>query len=536
MKQRWRRSLIEFFVAVYCGTAVDAEVKPHALFSEGAVLQQRVKIPVWGTAKDGEKVTVEFQKQKLSTIATNGQWKVVLKPLRAGGPFTLKIQGAGTLVDSIEKGFLLKIEGDNTIVRTNIFVGEVWVCSGQSNMQMTLGTCANGKEAIAGSQDPMLRLFTVPRVSSDKPERDIKSAWEQCGPETVGGFSGVAYYFGRDLRKALKVPIGLIHSSWGGSPAETWTSRAGLEQDPALRSVIEGYEKARQEYAQKLEQYTKAERELKLGYEAAVETAKAEGKPPPKPPSPPSDPALNAHRPTALYNAMIAPLQPFAIKGAIWYQGESNAGRAFQYRTLFPAMIRSWRESWGQGDFPFLFVQLAPHTRILPEPGESQWAELREAQLLTTRTVSKTAMAVITDAGDENDIHPKRKEPVGARLALAARAIAYGERIEYSGPIYDSMKIKADRVRLAFKHLDGGLIVKGDELKGFTIAGQDKKFMNAKAEVQGNEVVVYSSQITKPVAVRFGWANYPVVNLYNKAGLPASPFRTDDFPLTTAPK
>jgi len=268
-------------------------------------------------------------------------------------------------------------------------------------------------------------------------------------------------------------------------------------------------------------------------YIQAVQKARDEGKELPKPPSMPDNPE-NQNSPSVLYNGMIVPLQPYAIRGVIWYQGESNAGRAVEYQTLFPAMIRNWRQDWSEGDFPFLFVQLAPFMKIEASPQESAWAELREAQRLTTLTVPQTAMAVITDVGEENDIHPRKKEPVGARLARAARALAYREPIEYSGPTYQSMRVEGDRIVLQFQHTEGGLTARGGALKGFTIAGEDRKFVNARAEIRSDTVVVSSPEVSHPVAVRYGWANYPVVNLWNGAGLPASPFRTDDFPLTTA--
>jgi sialate O-acetylesterase len=271
-------------------------------------------------------------------------------------------------------------------------------------------------------------------------------------------------------------------------------------------------------------------------YLPAARKARAEGKELPPPPAPPVGPGRTPGAVTALYNGMIAPLQPYAIQGVIWYQGESNAGRAYQYRALFPLMIQSWRDSWKQGDFPFLFVQLAPFMAISPEPQESTWAELREAQLLTTHKLKNTAMAVITDVGDERDIHPKQKAPVGERLALAAQALAYGKQVEYSGPVYDQMKIEGNKAILSFKHVGGGLVVKGVKLHGFTIAGPDHQFVNAEASIQDDKVVVWSPKVEKPVAVRFGWANYPVVNLWNKAGLPASPFRTDRFATLTSPK
>lgn len=499
-KVTWRISVV---LMTLVSSAVWAEVKPHALFSDNAVLQQGVSVPVWGTAKDGEKVTVKFAGQEVATTAQGGKWRVRLKPLKAGGPFTMTIVG------------------ENTIELKNILIGEVWVCSGQSNMQWPLSASANAQEHIANSKDPMLRLFTVPRRATDAPESDVQGNWVECAPESVSGFSAVGYFFGRDLRKALNVPVGLINTSYGGTPAEAWTSRRVLESNPVLRGYLERHELAVRNYPQALERY-----------KAAEEKAKAEGR---QPPRPPVHPAQSPQRPCGLYNAMIAPLMPYAIKGVIWYQGESNVGRAYEYRTLFPAMIRNWREDWGQGDFPFLFVQLAPFMKIVTEPEESAWAELREAQLLTLKT-PKTGMAVITDVGDPDDIHPKQKEPVGARLALAARHIAYGERIVYSGPIYKSMKVEGNKIVLSFDHVGSGLVAKDGDLKGFTIAGEDRKFYNAQAEIKGNTVVVSCPQVERPIAVRYGWANCPVVNLFNKEGLPASPFRTDDFPITTQPK
>jgi sialate O-acetylesterase len=312
----------------------------------------------------------------------------------------------------------------------------------------------------------------------------------ECGPDTVGGFSGVAYFFGRDLQKALDIPIGLIHTSWGGTIAEAWTPKEALEANPDLKKLVPA-------------------------------TIKMEGN--------------NANQGTVLYNAMIAPLISYPIKGAIWYQGESNAGRAAEYETLFPTMIQSWRKAWKQDDLPFFFVQLAPFQKIEQEPTDPAWARLREAQRLTLK-LPKTGMAVITDVGDEKDIHPKRKEPVGARLALAARAIAYGQKIDYSGPNYENVKFVDGKAILSFQNLGGGLESKGGELTGFTIAGDDKVFYNADAMIQGDTIVVSSAKVAKPAAVRFGWANYPVVNLWNKAGLPASPFRTDDWAMETKKK
>jgi sialate O-acetylesterase len=441
-----------------------ADVTPHSLFADNMVLQQGTKVPVWGTAADGEEVTVSFQGQTVKTTATEGKWLLTLDKLQKGGPFEMTIAG------------------QNKVQLKNILVGEVWICSGQSNMEQSVKNAADPDKTIAASANPMIRLFTVKRVQADMPASELKDPirWAECGPTTVPGFSAVAYHFGRHLEKDLKTPVGLIHTSWGGTPAEAWTKKQVLEADPLTKDL--------------------------------------------------------AGKSSKLYNSMIHPLIPYAIKGAIWYQGESNAGRAYQYRTLFPNMIKNWRDDWKQGDFPFLLVQLAPFKAIVAEPQESDWAELREAQLLATRNGKNVGMAVITDVGDEKDIHPKQKEPVGARLALAARAIAYHEKIEHAGPTYDSQRVDANKIILSFKHVGSGLVVKGEKLTGFTIAGEDRKFVNADAQILEDKVVVTSAKVDKPVAVRFGWANYPVVNLWNKEGLPATPFRTDDFPMITAPK
>jgi sialate O-acetylesterase len=442
-----------------------AEVKLHGLFTEGMVLQQGTKVPVWGTAADDEKVTVKIQDQEVSTTAKNGKWRVNLKNLKPGGPYEMTVQGT------------------NTIQFKDVLVGEVWVCSGQSNMEWPLSASRNPKEAIEKSANANIRLFFTPKPKSTNiittPQTELvpwkaPTKWRACGPETVPNFSAVGYFFGRDLQKARNVPVGLIQSAWGGTPAEAWTSKEVLETTAGLKGL----------------------------------------------------------KGSGLYNGMIAPLMPFAIKGVIWYQGESNAGQAYQYRTLFPAMIKNWRDDWKQGDFAFLFVQLAPWD----VPKQPTWPELREAQLLTAQKVRNTAMAVITDVGDPKDIHPKDKDPVGARLALCAQAIAYGEKITYSGPAYSGMKIKKSKAILSFKHVGKGLISKGGPLTGFTIAGADKKFVKADAVIEDDKVIVSSPMVETPVAVRFGWANYPLVNLWNRDGLPATPFRTDDFPLITGPK
>jgi len=375
-------------------------------------------------------------------------------------------------------------------------------------MEFPLDKSYESAPDIAACANSNVRLFLVAKVKSDVPLEDVKAQWKECNPQTAPGFSAVAFYFGRDLQKSRKVPVGLIGTYWGGSPAEVWMSRSTLEKNPEYKRDI-------------LDSCTEALRKA----EASGDKKKMPG-----------------WKPTELYNGMIAPLVPFAIRGAIWYQGESNAGRAEQYRRLFPDMIRNWRQDWGEKDFTFLEVQLAPWDpkrtmeAIAEKPAESGWAELREAQLMTTKTLPKVGMAVITDVGDKNDIHPTKKRAVGERLAVAARAIAYGEKIEYSGPIYKNVSVSDGKAVLSFDHTDGGLEARDGPLKGFAICGADKRFFWADAEIRDDKVVVSSSQVSEPVAVRYGWADFPIVNLWNKADLPASPFRTDDFQMVTAKK
>ena len=448
--------------AVVCVTA-SAAVKPHSLFSDAAVLQQGTKAPIWGTAADGEKVTVSFQGQMAATTAKEGKWLVRLKPLKPGGPFTMTIAGS------------------NKIELKSILVGEVWICSGQSNMAWQVSGTTDAEATIAASGDPQLRLFRVPPAFADTPQADVTGAWSEAGPNAVGGFSAVGYFFGRELREALNVPVGLINTSYGGTRIEAWTSVRVLDEKPGAA-------------------------------------------------------AKNQNQPGVLYNAMIAPLIPYSIRGAIWYQGESNAGQAYLYRTRLPSLIGNWREDWGQGVFPFLFVQLAPFSRNPEQAFDSAWAELREAQLLTSLRCPRTGMAVITDVGDCGDIHPKNKAPVGARLALAARAIAYGEQIAYQGPLCSSMMTKGGRAVLIFTNAGTGLKADGDVLKGFAVAGEDKKFYDAEATIRGDKVIVRSPQVPSPVAVRYAWCDCPTANLTDSNGLPASPFRTDDWPMVTAPR
>ncbi|MCC6821974.1 MAG: sialate O-acetylesterase [Verrucomicrobia subdivision 3 bacterium] len=492
--------------------ALPAAVKPAALFSDNMVLQAGQTVPVWGWADDGEVVTVKFRNQTVTTIARNLAWHLKLGKLKAGGPdiFTISTKS-------------------ETVQFTNVLVGDVWVCSGQSNMEWPLSRSFEPAADIASATNRQIRLFNVRKNRTDAPTTVVKATWELSSPRSVEGFSAVGYYFGRDLQQVRRVPVGLIGTYWGGTPAEAWMSREAFEINPRyVREILEPSAAADKAWRQATAAFEKEKAEAATA--GTNFTKQAPGRP------------WGGN--SELYNAMIAPLIPYAIKGAIWYQGESNAGRAEQYRTLFPDMIRCWRRDWGQGDFPFLAVQIAPWDRnkkrpleqINVQPVESDWAELREAQLLATQVLPQVGMAVITDVGDKDDIHPTKKVPVGARLALAARAIAYGEKTEFSGPIYRRLAIKGNQAILHFDHARKGLEARGGVLQGFAICGEDRKFVWAKAEIVGDTVVVSSPEVPHPVAVRYGWADFPEVNLWNKEGLPASPFRTDSFPMITAPK
>lgn len=489
-----------------------ADVSMPSVFGDNMVLQQKAKVPVWGTANPGEKVSVSFAGQKARAVAgKDGVWKTELKPLKASS-----------------HGTTMTVKGQNTLSFGNVLVGEVWVCSGQSNMAFTLNRALNQEREIASANQPKIRLLSVNRKTSTEPLTQIEGSWVECTPQTAPSFSAVGYFFGRELQQKLDVPVGLIHSSWGGTPAQAWTRPDVLAADPSLKTYLTESE---QQIAKYPEEQKAFPAKLKAWQKKAAEAKKA-NKPAPKKPAL-ADPAVSHRRPGNLYNAMIAPLVPYAIRGVIWYQGEANAGadKSLNYRVLLAAMITDWRAQWKQGDFPFLVVQLANFMKRWDEPGESAWALLRESQ---TKMLSlpNTGMAVAIDVGDAGDIHPKDKQTVGHRLALAALKVAYGKSVEHSGPMFESMKVKGDQAVIKFKHVGGGLVSKGAEKpKGFAIAGEDRKFVWADAKIEGSTVVVSSPQIKKPVAVRYAWADNPEATLYNKADLPAVPFRTDDWPM-----
>ncbi len=508
----FRASLALGAAAIVICQAAHADVWLPSIFSDNMLLQRGVAVPVWGKANPGEEVTVTLGGRRATATADqNGRWMVRIGPFEAGGPLQLTAAG------------------ENTVTFENVLVGDVWVCSGQSNMQWAVRQASCPDAEIGQANFPKIRLFSVKRTVADNPQEDCVGNWVECTAWTVADFSAVGYFFGWELHKALGgLPIGLIHTSWGGTPSEAWTSLPTLQAGPEIKPFLD-YWKDR--IADSEAQMAEYERKI-TEWNKATEEARNRGEQPPIQPQRPTDERTSPNRPANLYNAMIAPLVPYAIRGAIWYQGESNASRAYQYRTLFPLLIDDWRRAWGQGDFPFLFVQLANFRNGWTDP--RSWAELREAQLMAL-SLPSTGMAVAIDIGETYDIHPKNKQEVGRRLALAAQAIAYGQDVVYSGPIYDSIIIEGEKIRLRFKHLDGGLVAKGEPLKGFVTAGENRRFVWADARIEGDTVLVRSDAIEYPVAVRYAWWDDPQgCNLYNQAGLPASPFRSDTWPGVTA--
>lgn len=451
-------------LVVGCVMTANADVRLPALICDSMVLQQGTRAKIWGWADPDEAVTVAIGDQAITRKADNrGKWYVRLRPMTAGGPYTMTISGK------------------NSIVIENVAVGEVWVCSGQSNMSMDVDKCINAEAEIASGDYPMLRCFTVKVKYTVEPLDDVEGDWKVATPETVGSFTAAGYFFARELHKRLGVPIGIIDSSLSGSGAIPWVRRAELAANPEFAPLLEQVESGVQHGAPK-------------------------------------------STPICLYNAMIDPLTPYGVKGVIWYQGESDAHLAKRYRTLFPTLIQSWRNAWRNSEMPFIWVQLANIDTNRP------WAFLREAQTLTL-AMPHTAMATAIDIGMAKNIHPVNKQEVGRRLALAGLATVYGEKIEYSGPMVRRVSFDNGKAIVSFEHAESGLVTgDGGPVTGFELAGEDGKLVAASAEIVGNQVVVSSDSVKNPVSVRYAFTSNPVCNLYNEAGLPAVPFRTDGWP------
>ena len=505
-----------------------AELKLPAIIGDNMVLQQKQANPIWGWDAPGTEVKVTFAGQtKTAKADAKGKWTVKLDAAPANA-----------------KPATITIKGTSTKELKNVLVGEVWVCSGQSNMGFNLGSTWDADLDIAQAKHPLIRLISVPQVGTQEIQDDFKGQWEECSPANAGSFTAVGYHFGRVLHEVLGVPVGLIDNAWGGSACEAWVKRDVLEKDPRFASIIAKWKQTEATFTQAAFDKQVADHKTKVAdwAKARTEAIKAGKMFTAAAPRAPQNPMAGQHRPGNLYAGVLHPTIGYGIRGAIWYQGESNAGRAKEYRDLFPFMIEHWRKEWKQGDFPFYWVQLADFKPYQTEPGDSDWAELREAQTLTIKKLPHTGQCVITDLGEANDIHPKNKRDVAERLARWALVQDYGQKMPYRSPELKDAKFAGGKALLTFDYAPSGLrTVDIDEPQGFAICGEDKKWVWAKASIIGgskkgtNQIEVSSPNVPKPVAVRYAWADNPVCNVYSVEGLPVTPFRTDDFPMVTDP-
>jgi sialate O-acetylesterase len=487
-----------------------AELTLPALFSDHMVIQCDKPIPVWGRADPGTEVTVQLSGwERTAKADAKGEWRVTLPSVTAS-----------------EKRQMLRIvAGDEKLELKDVLFGEVWLGSGQSNMAMAVGGVDNAQDEIASADYPLIRMFTVARQSKDEPAGEASGQWQVCSPQTVARFSATAYFFGRHLHKELRgVPVGLVNSSWGGTAVEAWTSMPAQEKVPELQPVLAKWREAGTDYDP--EKSEKSYEVRLTRWQEAAKQAKAAGKKPPRKPKKGSNPRLNQNHPANLYNGMIAPLIPYAMRGAIWYQGERNTSgpMAALYSLQLETLIRDWRTRWGQGEFPFIYVQL-PNFQTT-----RNWSVVQE-QMLKTLRLPNTGMAVTIDVGDAKNIHPKNKQAVGKRLALWALGTTYERDEAYSGPLYRAAEKHGNAIVVSFEHVGEGLKAQGGELTGFEIAGADRKFLPASAVIEGATVSVSSPEVASPEAVRYAWAANPTCNLFNAADLPASPFRTDEWAL-----
>ncbi|MEO0587464.1 MAG: sialate O-acetylesterase [Planctomycetota bacterium] len=500
---RWTLAWLVGGLMVVVSAGVQAQLRLPALFGDHMVLQRDKPAAVWGWAEPGDSVTVSLAGQSVSLVAdASGKWSGELPAMPAGGPFTLSVRSGG-----------------ESIGVSDVMVGEVWLCSGQSNMDMRLLKIWDDEKIERELERDGVRLFRVERATADEPQDDVDARWAKCEPREARMFSAVAYFMGARLHEELGVTVGLIHTAYGGTPAEAWTGTARLDEHPELADITRRWADRVADYNEDL-----------AAYEAAVATGDSSVKKPSEPPV--------RYAPGGLFNAMVSPLVPYTLRGMAWYQGESNVWRAVQYRPLLGTMIADWRRQWGDESIPFGVVQL-PNYENPPRvpPGEFSWAELRESQLGVSQDLDYVGLVVTIDHGDPTDIHPVQKEVVGERLALWALAEAYGKPVAHSGPIYRGHEIVDDRVILKFDNEAGGLKARdGDVIKGFVIADSGKRFRWAMAVVEGDTIVVTEAKVPRPAAVRYGWADNPYwANLVNDAGLPASPFRTDDWEAVTQP-
>ncbi len=512
----WRRlGLLWLLVAVLAVPAVSLASMPR-VFGDDMVLQQGKPIPVWGQGQAGEQITVSMAgKSATGKADAAGKWMVRLPAMTAGGPFMLTVKG-----------------NKSTVRFKNVLVGEVWVCSGQSNMGFAVKSAINAEQEIAAANYPKIRLITVNRKVSPSPLEDVETdGWKVCTPETVPGFSAVAYFFGRDLHRELNVPVGLINTSWGGTAIEPWTPPVGFVLTPEVSRYFDEELQADREYAKRIEDYVAKRQDWAKAVKEAAGRNDAEL---PSLPLPPVHPFVNGNTyPSVIYNAMVHGIVPFGMAGAIWYQGENNCvrGDGLTYLDKMKALVGGWRAIWGEGDFPFYYVQIAPWQYHKKYPGALDRLPLIWEAQRKSLVIPNTGMAVTADIGNTTNIHPKNKQEVGRRLALWALAKTYGHKgLVYSGPLYKSMQVDGDKILISFDYTGSGLASRdGKPLSWFAVAGADKKFAAATATIEGDTIVVSSPEVGKPVAVRFGWDELAEPNLMNKEVLPASPFRTDDW-------
>jgi sialate O-acetylesterase len=524
-----KKQLISLFIFLAINiVSLMANVKLGSPFSNHMVLQQGMSVPVWGTAAPGEKITATLNKLVQSTKAgADGRWELHFANLKAGGPFELVVKGK------------------NTITLTDVYVGEVWLCSGQSNMDMTVAKedrywCGviNEAQEVASANYPLIRQFYAKFSPSLDLQNEVEGEWEVCSPATVGHFRAAAYFFARNLYKKMNAPIGILVTTYGASTAEAWISRPALQANANLTFLLDNFKEKNDKfyvdsanlmlkYRQALAKWTDDDAKAKA---AAGDVQAGQNKGPRRPNNP--KPWMDQHSPTVLFNGMVQPLIPYAIRGAIWYQGESNGPTAKIYSTIMETMVADWRTRWHQGDFPFIYVQIANHQTPITEPvKDDPMVYVREGQLKNL-SIPNTAMVSAIDNADPYDpgnIHPKNKQEIGWRLALAAEGLVYKEKITYMGPIYDKMKVEGNTIRIYFTYTGAGLKTKNEKLTGFAIAGEDKKFVWAEAKIDGNTIIVSSPEIANPFAVRYAWSKNPPVSLYNNENLPASPFRTDSW-------
>lgn len=486
-------------IAGLASPAVAAVSLPN-VFSDHMVLQRDQPNRVWGKASPGEAVTVEIAGQShRATADEQGNWQVTLDPLQVGEPRELVVRG------------------ENELRLRDVLVGEVWVCSGQSNMQWNIAQSENAALVTVAANTPQIRMINFPQVGSQEPIWTHDRKWMVCSPETVGGFSAVGYFFARQLHQTLGVPVGMVNNAWGGSAAEAWVDRDLLAATESMAPLLQRWTAMEARHAELTAKTDRTDAETQeltnLGHQMS-----------------------GNHRPGNIYNGVLKSHLGYGIRGAIWYQGESNASRAYQYRELFPLMIQNWRDQWQQGDFPFYWVQLADFMAESPEPGESAWAELREAQTMTMQRLPHTGQAVIIDIGEGRDIHPRNKVDVGLRLARWALANEYGLPIAHRSPEFRSLEVQGNKAVLTFDHAQSGWRpFDVPEPIGFTIAGEDRKFVRATAKIlPDGRIEVSSDAVPAPVAVRYAWADNPVCNLYSNDDLPLTPFRSDQWPGVTA--